>query len=176
MSKFKVGELVRIVDIGGGVPSEMLGKILPITEEYYGIYYIKDLCDETVWAFCDKRLQHVNAINIHKGSSQHQGKFVMPDGTPGTVDVHIRGNVTQVTIIVDPQEEYHACNQGKQFYSGFAFCNPCDKFDINTGIKEACKKALSTIQIDWGDDWRYDLFGYQRSIYSSIRKAMRGEK
>ena len=165
MSEFKVGEFVRIKNCGGGQPESMAGKILPIIHviKNGGNIRIKDPTDVWEWTFIRQRVEPV--YHIHTGRKFLQGKFVMPDGTPGIVDVNIRGNVTQVTIIVDPQEEYHACNKNKQFFGGVAFCNPCDKFDINTGIKEACKKALFS-------DWDLTI---AHPVYSAIRKAMRGE-
>ena len=172
-TKFKVGDFVRILNCGCGQPPEWVGKIMPIHSVCPGgNITIKEPDGEFTWTFITKRLERVDA-NIFKPSpTQLQGKFTMEDGTPGVVDVTIRGNTTQVTIIVDPQEQYHAKDRNRQFFGGLAHCNPCDKFDINTGIKEACKNALH-VKSRW--EWRKEQEDYFRSIYSAIRKAMRGE-
>jgi len=170
-TKFKVGDMVRILDCGCGQPPEWVGKIMPIHKVYppSGNVGIKEPDSSFVWTFMTKRIELVTSICTKPKALQ--GNFTMPDGTPGIVDVTIRGNTTQVTIIVDPQEQYHAKNRNKQFFGGMAHCNPCDKFDINTGIKEACKNALQ-VKSHWG--WE-EQFKYHRSIYSAIRKEMRGE-
>ena len=103
-----------------------------------------------------------------------QGKFNMPDGTPGFVNVWVFGNVTQVTIIVNPAKHYERKHESVQFLTGFAYCHKSDVFRINTGIKVACKHAL---YIDGHTRWYNDpLADYHRTVYSAIRRAMRGEK
>ena len=98
-----------------------------------------------------------------------QGKFFLKDGTPGVVNAMVYGNVTCVTIIVDPKPVYKASDGEFQFFGGLAYCNPKDKFDLNEGIKQACRRALmGNFQL-----WR--SYEYRRSIYSAIRKAI-GEK
>jgi len=97
-------------------------------------------------------------------------RFTMPDNTSGAVVVTTIRNVTQVTIIVGLQAQYHAKNRNKQIFCGVAYCNPCDKFSITTGIKEACRNAL------FGGYQLWNTHDYRRSIYSAIRTAMRGTK
>ena len=187
-TKFKVGDKVRILNCGGGQPEDMVGKVLPIYEiDSDDDLIIKHPIDGRIWFFSPERVEYATDTPINTSDAciaprVFQGKFTMPDGTPGVVDVVLRGNTTQVTIIVDPQERYNASNISKQFFEGVAFCNPCDKFDINTGIKEACRKALDI------QDSSYRMRGcygwlenrvpndYRRSIYSSIRKTMRSTK
>ena len=102
-----------------------------------------------------------------------QGKFNMPDGTPGFVNVWVFGNVTQVTIIVNPAKHYERKHESVQFLTGFAYCHKSDEFRINTGIKVACKNALMLGLSEWYFDEEID---YHREIYSAIRRTMRGEK
>ena len=169
-AEFKAGDIVKVVKCEHCQPKEMLGKIFPIAEIHWDIARISGRSGGS-YAFILNELEHAIS-NIRKSNMQLQGKFTLEDGTPGVVDVTIRGNTTQVTIIVDPQEQYHAKDRNKQFFGGLAHCNPCDKFDINTGIKEACKNALH-VKSRW--EWRKEQEDYFRSIYSAIRKAMRGE-
>jgi len=172
-AEFKAGDMVKVVKCENCQPKEMLGRVYPIKDTYGGIALIDHSSNGVGfgWSFVFSELEHAGN-NFKPSPTQLQGKFTMEDGTPGVVDVTIRGNTTQVTIIVDPQEQYHAKDRNRQFFGGLAHCNPCDKFDINTGIKEACKNALH-VKSRW--EWRKEQEDYFRSIYSAIRKAMRGE-
>ena len=95
-----------------------------------------------------------------------QGKFFLKDGTPGVVNATVYGNVTCVTIIVDPKPVYKASDGERQFFGGVAYCNPKDKFNLNEGIKQACRRALMGSFQNWRPR------EYRRSIYSAIRKSM----
>jgi hypothetical protein len=159
---FKVGDKVRVIDTSHFQPLEMNGKIFTISEVYGDFIYIFNNPDDAVpYLFFPSDLRKVSP-RTYKPMT---GKFTMPDGTPGEVHVLVFGNVTQVTIIVNPQTQYDF-DTDDQFYTGMAFCNPCDTFDLNTGIKVACKHALT---------WMIRIRPKERVIYSSIRKAMRGK-
>ena len=99
-----------------------------------------------------------------------KGTFFMPDGTPGEVIAAVYGNVTQVTIIVNPSKRYKIKDRQKQFFGGLAYCNPKDKFDVETGVKVACKAAL---EIGACSEWYHPRrMEYHREIYSAIRRWM----
>ena len=97
-----------------------------------------------------------------------KGKFFMPDGTPGEVIAAVYGNVTQVTIIVNPSKRYKIKDRQKQFFGGLAYCNPKDKFDVETGVKVACKNALQIYDKGWFKCGNT----YNKSVYSAIRRWM----
>ena len=102
-----------------------------------------------------------------------QGTFKMSGGTTGFVNVWVFGNVTQVTIIINPAKHYERKYERRQFFTGLAYCHKNDEFRINTGIKVACKNALMLGLSEWYFD---EEVGYHREIYSAIRRTMRGEK
>jgi hypothetical protein len=173
MSEFEVGDLVKVVKCEHGQPKEMLGKVCLIRHIWSDlIAKITIPGEDFAWSFIFSELEHavIEGEKYAKPSGAYQGKFFLKDGTPGVVNVTVYGNVTQVVIIVDPKPVYQACDKPKQFFGGLAYCNPKDKFDLNTGIRVACKNAMTNGYQLWC------TFEYRRSIYSAIRKAMRGEK
>jgi hypothetical protein len=164
MTKFKVGDRVRILPnaVDLYVARREVGKTATIISKRDNDFVLRTK-DYSGWIV---REESIELLPSRTYPRPLQGKFIMPDGTPGVVNVTILGNVTQVVIIVDPQPQYKASDRKRQFFGGLAYCNPKDRFDINTGVKVACKNAL----FDGGKDWHTK--GYRRLIYSAIRKEM----
>jgi hypothetical protein len=165
-TKLKVGDKVRIIDISlNQSTGDLFGKITTVSK-VRGLTSI-DL-EGSYYAWESWQLEKVVDAKKYPPA---QGKFVMEDGTPGTVNIFVFGNVTQVTIVVgEPPYRKLRDEMERQFFAGLAFCNPKDTFDLNTGIRVACREALI------GGTGTYHPHGtkeYRYSVYSSIRKAMR---
>jgi hypothetical protein len=164
MTKFKVGDLVKIVDISlSQTTGDLLGKITTI--KGYNLSG-KGIClENNNYGWESWQLQKIVPAPKTNNIRHLQGKFIMPDGTPGVVSVTIFGNVTQVTIVVGIPP-YKAINKDKQFWAGVAYCCPTDVFNINVGVRLACRHALINKYFPKNTE------AYRRSIYSAIRKEM----
>ena len=93
-------------------------------------------------------------------------KFVF-EGQPCKVKITYRGPTT-IALVIIGKGDMTGLDRSQRVYCGVSSCNPCDVYDITTGIKLACRDALMI------DDCRFALPDSTRraAIYREIRKAL----
>lgn len=96
-------------------------------------------------------------------------KFVF-EGQESKIKLVYRGQTT-IALIVIGKEDMTYKDRCERVYCGTSTCSPRDTYNVNEGIKMACRHALSISDYNC----KYDCDERERVIYREIRKVLGGK-